>query len=340
MNPDLISSSKAQAAYSEWGENCPITVVLLACDRPEWTRHAIESVLAQSFQEFVLLVSDDSKDIQTELVVIAADDPRIRFVKGPRRGQLANVNLALQLVQTPYVAILHDDDWWDSRLLQELLPAMMDPHGVDVAFCDLRMFDRDERPIPTTTSKNRAKRTKAGLKPGVNRLNDSEQRFIMLLVMQILSPFQGTILKSAQLSVPFPDEVGSLADYWISILVNRCSTKFFYSESTWCAYRIHGSSVAAERKDFQHEEWCMERAMSDAPSDTSKRELRRRFDRVLYEECKTEIVRGEYSEARRRARTVGDGIAQSRRRILRLLCNPVGRVVLRRRDRTTNIRFQ
>jgi glycosyltransferase involved in cell wall biosynthesis len=88
-----------------------LTVVIPTWNRADMMTDALESVLGQSFTDFVVLVSDNASTDDTTTVVAAYADPRIRYVRRDQNlGWLGNFNAALAEVTTPLVTILNDDD--------------------------------------------------------------------------------------------------------------------------------------------------------------------------------------------------------------------------------------
>lgn len=72
---------------------------------------AIDSVLAQSFADFELLVVDDASTQPVEAVVSRYNDPRLRFEKNPHNlGLAGNWNRCLALAGGEYITIFHQDD--------------------------------------------------------------------------------------------------------------------------------------------------------------------------------------------------------------------------------------
>ncbi len=104
-----------------------VSVIVPTFQRPDLLPRAIDSVLAQSFADFELIICDD-EDPPGESRLIAqryaAADPRIRVAPnaGPR-GQVGNFNHGLRLARAPWIKPLHDDDALDPRCLERLLDA-------------------------------------------------------------------------------------------------------------------------------------------------------------------------------------------------------------------------
>jgi glycosyltransferase involved in cell wall biosynthesis len=89
-----------------------ISAIMPVRDGEHWLALAIDSLLAQDFADFELLIVDDgSTDSTTEILAdYAAKDRRIRLFAQPRLGLAAALNLALANAVAPLVARLDADD--------------------------------------------------------------------------------------------------------------------------------------------------------------------------------------------------------------------------------------
>lgn len=80
---------------------------------------AIESVLAQTHENWELIVVDDGSTDNTANIVAAFKDPRIRYTYQENQGQAAALNRGLDLAQGEYVTTLDTDDWYTPESLAE-----------------------------------------------------------------------------------------------------------------------------------------------------------------------------------------------------------------------------
>jgi glycosyltransferase involved in cell wall biosynthesis len=88
-----------------------VTVFIPTYNRARLLRFAIDSVLAQTFADFRLEISDNASADGTPDVVASFDDPRIVYIRQPENvGLLRNHNMFLERVDTEYALILSDDD--------------------------------------------------------------------------------------------------------------------------------------------------------------------------------------------------------------------------------------
>lgn len=116
-----------------------VSVVLPTYGRPDMLRRALDSVVAQTFADWELLIVDDNgagseTQRETEEVVRPLlDDPRIVYVLHQwNRGGGAARNTGIHRARGPFVAFLDDDDAWYPRKL-ELQVARIEAGGPEVA---------------------------------------------------------------------------------------------------------------------------------------------------------------------------------------------------------------
>jgi hypothetical protein len=133
-----------------------VTVLLVTCNDEPFLAAAIDSVLAQTFTNFELLIVDDASTDRSRAVAAAYRDPRMRVVANPTNlGAGASRNRGLATNASEYVAELDGNDiCFPERLAEQV--AYLDAHP-DVALvgCQATLIDIAGRPIsifsrPTT----------------------------------------------------------------------------------------------------------------------------------------------------------------------------------------------
>jgi glycosyltransferase involved in cell wall biosynthesis len=99
---------------------------------------AVASVLAQSFEDFELLIIDDGSVDGTEALIARVRDPRLRYVRMPvNLGRPVAMKVGVGLARGDFIGLLDADDWWYPRKLELQLEAL--ERLPDVAFVSTNM---------------------------------------------------------------------------------------------------------------------------------------------------------------------------------------------------------
>jgi glycosyltransferase involved in cell wall biosynthesis len=105
-----------------------VSIILPVFNRLRYLRAAVASVLAQTFQDWELIIADDDSGAETQQYMrdlSASAGPRVQVLWLKHLGNPDAVrNVALREVQAPYVAFLDSDDIWLPRKLQAQLESM------------------------------------------------------------------------------------------------------------------------------------------------------------------------------------------------------------------------
>ncbi|WP_255171640.1 glycosyltransferase family 2 protein [Natrononativus amylolyticus] len=102
-----------------------VSVVIPTYNREEILPRAIDSVLAQTYDDWELLVVDDGSSDDTVDVVRSYEDDRVRCLEHEtNQGANAARNTGIDEVEGEYVAFLDSDDAWDETKLEKQLDAL------------------------------------------------------------------------------------------------------------------------------------------------------------------------------------------------------------------------
>jgi glycosyltransferase involved in cell wall biosynthesis len=112
-----------------------VTVIIAAYNRSGPLRYAVSSVLAQTFDDFELLVVGDACTDDSEAVVLQFSDSRIAWHNLPVNSgnQFAPNNHGLVHARGQYIAYLGHDDLWHRDHLAKLVSAI-EAEEADLAF--------------------------------------------------------------------------------------------------------------------------------------------------------------------------------------------------------------
>jgi glycosyltransferase involved in cell wall biosynthesis len=120
------------------------TIAIPSCNGAAHVAALLRSLLAQSRQDFALLLVDDASSDDTVAVATAVAGDRLRIVRHPQRvGLAANFAHAASLVETPFFCLAHQDDVYAPDYLATLLAALERAPAATFAHCTATAIDGD-----------------------------------------------------------------------------------------------------------------------------------------------------------------------------------------------------
>ena len=126
-----------------------VGIVMANYNYARYLAMAIESVLAQTFADFELVVVDDgSTDHSLTIIEKYLHDPRVRCVRANHLGQPRAKNLGIAETRSPFVAFLDADDAWLPTKLEKQLALFDADPKVGVVHCRRNLIDEAGQPLP------------------------------------------------------------------------------------------------------------------------------------------------------------------------------------------------
>lgn len=106
--------------------------------RPQGMAAAVESILAQEHQDFVVLVVDDGAGLGP-----LPDDPRVHAVSLSRNSAVLGLvrNVGIRLSSSRFIAFLDDDNTWTAEHLSLTRRALLS--GADLVYTDVGRYRPD-----------------------------------------------------------------------------------------------------------------------------------------------------------------------------------------------------
>ena len=96
------------------------SVIIPLYNKERYVIKAVQSVLAQTFGQFELIIINDGSTDKSRHRLETVRDPRLTILDQPNRGVSAARNRGVASAAYPWIAFLDADDWWHSDFLAEL----------------------------------------------------------------------------------------------------------------------------------------------------------------------------------------------------------------------------
>ena len=217
-----------------------VSVCIPTYNSARYLRECLESVLAQSYTDFELVVSDDASTDNTLEIVQSYTHPHLRFHRFEQNMGLAfNLSYAAGLAQGKYVKLLCHDDLLEPRCLENQV-AMMERHAaLTMVTSGIRYIDAAGRTIRQVSRF-----------PREMALRDIDIVAGNLLHGNIIGPPSAVLIrrecleKAGPFSPAFPESMD--IDMWLN-LARQGSVG--YLPEPQCRIRLHpGTLTARQRK--------------------------------------------------------------------------------------------
>lgn len=127
-----------------------ISVIMLTYNREALVGRAIESILAQTYQDFEFIIVDNGSTDRSGAIAdeYADGDSRIRVIHRERGNIGAGRNTGLDAARGEYIAFIDDDDWAEPDFL-EFLYTLAVENQANVAICGAADKAFDEKRVMT-----------------------------------------------------------------------------------------------------------------------------------------------------------------------------------------------
>lgn len=122
-------------------------------------RLTLESVLAQTFQDFEIIIVDDGSDDGSAICASSINDPRLIILSQANAGASAARNAGIAAAHGEWIAFLDADDWWHPDYLKNQFETIDSHPNVDMVTTSFRFMPQsvDWRPTPWQVSRSEAR---------------------------------------------------------------------------------------------------------------------------------------------------------------------------------------
>jgi glycosyltransferase involved in cell wall biosynthesis len=215
-----------------------VSVIMPVYNGELFLKQAIDSLLAQSCQDWELIVIDDGSTDRTPQIIKQYTDKRIKVIRQANRGEAGARNTGLQHITGEYIAFLDADDIYLPNALQDL-SSYLDSHPqYAVVFSDGFICDQEDKQLMRLTE----------VRPGIYTGNILNPLVMSPSVITVPVCTMTRISKVREHNLNFDEEnnlIGTDWDFWIRLAVH---VQFGYLDKLTCKYRIHITRTTGSEK--------------------------------------------------------------------------------------------
>ncbi|MEI7731667.1 MAG: glycosyltransferase family A protein [Verrucomicrobiota bacterium] len=229
------------------GTTPKVTVILTVYERTQFLREAIQGVLQQDYDNYEVLVTDDSASAKIQSICESLNvGGRIRYrSNSPRAGVALNVRAAWMEARGEFVTILNDDDAWEPGFLRHLVSALQKNPDCVLAFSDHWLMDSQGQIDIAATDANTRLYRRDRLPAGpISATAD-----LVLIGNSVPLVMAAVIKKSAIPPEVLSREVGGAYDFWLSCCLAATGRPFCYVPERLTRYRLHPQMETARQAE-------------------------------------------------------------------------------------------
>ena len=120
-----------------------VSVIVPAYNVSQYIAESVDSVLAQTFPDFEIVVTNDASPdtLALETVLAGYTDPRLRYLKMDVNKRVSGArNACIRAARGELIAFLDGDDKWKPEYLERMSPPMRADPGLTVLYSDSIVF--------------------------------------------------------------------------------------------------------------------------------------------------------------------------------------------------------
>lgn len=125
-------------------------------NKDEFIARTIESILNQTYKNFILTIVDNASTDNTEEIVKNFLDERINYIKNEKNiGAIKNINKCFELAikdDVKYIAVYHSDDEYVENILEKEMNFLHENDEVKVVFTDSIIINESGKIISDDTN--------------------------------------------------------------------------------------------------------------------------------------------------------------------------------------------
>lgn len=206
-----------------------ISVIMTTYNNKPYIKHALESLLQQTYKDIEIIIVDDGSTDNTREILELYEE-HIRYFYKENGGEASARNAGLSLAKGEYIAFLDADDLYKPNKLEEQLKILQANPDIDVVYNDIEVIDQNLGYITTLKSE------------GV--FTNQEDFLCMLLVRQIIPATASMMFrrKCVEKGIRYPEQYRNAVDYEFVIKLAQVY-QFYYLDQSLYIYRRHSGNL-------------------------------------------------------------------------------------------------
>lgn len=218
-----------------------VDILLATYNGEQYLREQLDSILSQTYNEFRLLISDDSSTDSTREILeeyTEKDKRIIVFCQDKNLGVIKNFEFLLNKVENEYYMFSDQDDIWKEDKIEKSIKCIEETNS-DLIYTDLEVVD--ENLNITYESYWKLK----GIYNKIKKYNNFESLYLNNFVTGCTILSKKSCINEV---LPLPNTSKFvLHDYWIPLILSQ-KHKITYIEEPLIKYRQHKNNKVGSKK--------------------------------------------------------------------------------------------
>lgn len=209
-----------------------ISVITPVYNGSKYLGIALDSLFAQTFMDWELIVIDDGSTDETPEILAQYVDSRCTIIRQTNSGEATSRNVGLEHAHGEYIAFLDADDIFLPNALADL-SGFLDIHPeYGVVFSDGYLCDENGKTLTRLTEH----------RPGIFTGNILEPLILSasVITVPICTMTRRSIIEEHNIRFDKNLTIGPDWDFWIQL---ACYTHFSYLDKLTCMYRVHLTNI-------------------------------------------------------------------------------------------------
>jgi glycosyltransferase involved in cell wall biosynthesis len=124
-----------------------VLVTLTSYNHEKYIREAIESVLNQTYKDFLLLIYDDASTDNSWEIINSYEDPRIHPMRNETNKAGDFFQITPRNIPGDFIAVHHSDDSWEPTKLEKQVEVMDNHPEIAAVFTLVKLINEEGKPF-------------------------------------------------------------------------------------------------------------------------------------------------------------------------------------------------